>query len=92
MSARVRLVGWEVAPVIMLDDGETLTPIPVEPRTITAAGWAEFKDGGDDRALSRLREQVEHSQPDTDVKDAPEAANALVRDAEAAANDNPDNL
>lgn len=57
--SRMRLVGWEVRPVVMMDDGDTLTPIPIEPQTITAAGWAEFKDGGDERALTRLREQVE---------------------------------
>lgn len=74
MSARMRLVGWEVRPVVMLDDGDTLTPVPVEPQTITAAGWAEFKAGGDDRAMASLREQVEHldvaqpivKAPDTD--------------------------
>ena len=59
MSARLRLVGWEIRPVCMVDDGDTLTPLPVEPQTITAAGWDEFKAGGDDRAMQHLREQVE---------------------------------
>lgn len=61
MSA-VRMVGWEIRPVVMLDDGEHLTPLPVEPRTILAAQWDEFKNGGDERAVQHLRDQVAQQQ------------------------------
>ena len=68
MSApRMRLVGWKVTPVVMLDDGDTLSPLPVESQTILAAQWAEFKDGGDERALTLLREQVDASATEGDV-------------------------
>jgi hypothetical protein len=56
---RMRLVGWNVQPVVMADDGENLTPVQVGPQTIPAAGWDAFKDGGDARALESLRAQVE---------------------------------
>ena len=37
MSARIRLVGWQVQPVVMADDGENLTPVQVSGRMIPAA-------------------------------------------------------
>ena len=59
MSARMRLVGWEVRPVVMADDGENLTPVPINPQMIPAAAWQTFKDGGDDEALGSLRARIE---------------------------------
>lgn len=56
---RMRLIGWQVTPVLMADDGENLTPVPVDPQVIPAAQWAAFKDGGDQQALEGLRAQVE---------------------------------
>lgn len=58
---RMRLVGWAVQPVVMADDGENLEPVPVQPLTIPAAQWDEFKNGGDESALDTLRQQVEGS-------------------------------
>lgn len=58
MSARLRIVGWNVQPVVMLDDGENLTAVPVGPQMIPAAAWEEFKAGGDQHAIASLREQV----------------------------------
>lgn len=58
MPNRVRLVGWEVRPVVMADDGENLTPIPVAPQMIPAAAWDGFKAGGDAAALESIRQQV----------------------------------
>jgi hypothetical protein len=56
---RLRVVGWNVAPVLMLDDGEQLEPVPVQPATIRAgAAWQAFVDGGWKEHLDRLREQV----------------------------------
>lgn len=59
-NTRMRLVGWNVQPVLMADDGENLTAVPVAATMIPAAGWDEFKDGGDKQALEGLREQIEN--------------------------------
>lgn len=56
---RMRLVGWEVKPIVMADDGDYLTPVPVGAQTIPAAGWDAFKAGGDAAALEQLRAQIE---------------------------------
>jgi len=36
---RLRLVGMTLQPSIVADDGETLTPLSVNPMTIGAADW-----------------------------------------------------
>lgn len=59
----MRLLGWQVVPVIFADDGEDLEPVQVQPQMIPAAQWDTFKDGGDKIALESLREQVEGAQP-----------------------------
>lgn len=59
MSVRMRLVGWNVQPVVMADDGENLTPVQVGGQMIPAADWQAFKDGGDAQALAGVRAQVE---------------------------------
>jgi hypothetical protein len=64
-NTRMRLVGWNIQPVIMSDDGENLTPVPVQATMIPAAGWQEFKDGGDKSALEDLRAQIENGKVDT---------------------------
>ena len=55
----MRVVGWNVHPVVMADDGENLSPVQVSAQTIPAVAWEAFKDGGDVEALEALREQVE---------------------------------
>ena len=55
----MRVVGWQVVPVIMADDGENLEPVEVRGQQILAAQWQAFKDGGDEAALDGLRAQVE---------------------------------
>lgn len=59
MSNRIRLVGWNVQPVIMSDDGENLTPLSINMQHIPANLWQQFKDGGDQKALDDIRAQVE---------------------------------
>jgi hypothetical protein len=59
MTARMRLVGWNVQPVVMADDGENLTPVQMNPLNIPAAQWQAFKDGGDVAALEPIRAQIE---------------------------------
>lgn len=39
VTTRMRLVGWEVRPVVMADDGDNLTPVPVNPQMIPASQW-----------------------------------------------------
>jgi hypothetical protein len=61
---RMRVVGWEVRPVVMADDGDNLTQVPIRsPAFITAADWEQFKDGGDLAALDAIRGQVEAGLP-----------------------------
>lgn len=62
----MRLVGWQVQPVVMADDGENLTPLDIGPQLIPAAHWAAFKDGGDTDALDKIRAQIEKPEPATD--------------------------
>lgn len=56
---RMRLVGWQVQPVVMADDGDNLTPVPIAPQIIPATQWEAFKGGGDATALEGIRQQVE---------------------------------
>lgn len=56
---RMRLIGWEVRPIVMADDGDNLAAVPVNPQTIAPAGWQKFKEGGDDESLAQLRIQIE---------------------------------
>lgn len=58
---RMRLVGWQVVPIVMSDDGENLTPVQVGPQMIPAAQWEAFKNGGDAECLEPLRAQIEQS-------------------------------
>ncbi len=58
MSPRVRVVGWNVQPIVMLDDGDDLTPLNLNPQTIAAKDWPAFKAGGDEQALDSIRAQV----------------------------------
>lgn len=57
---RLRPVAYVVQPQYMIDDGEVLRPLPVQPVTILAADWASVLEivGG---AEGQLRQQVEGS-------------------------------
>jgi hypothetical protein len=55
----LRVVGWQVQPVLMADDGENLTQVQVAAVMVPAKDWAAFKDGGDEQALSQIRNQIE---------------------------------
>ncbi len=56
--SRLRLVGWNVQPIVMADDGQNLTPLRVDGTMVPASAWEDFKAGGDERALDGLREQL----------------------------------
>lgn len=57
--ARMRIVGWQVAPILMADDGENLLPVNVQPQIIAAAAWEAWKAGEDAKSLDALRAQIE---------------------------------
>jgi hypothetical protein len=56
---KMRLVGWTVQPVVMVDDGENLEPVDVKGEFVPARKWDEFKNGGDERGLEPLRARLE---------------------------------
>lgn len=56
LVTRMRLVGWQIQPVIMADDGENLKSIPVDPIFVPAKDFADFDP---DNALEPIRAQVE---------------------------------
>lgn len=62
MSTRMRVVGWNVQPVVMADDGENLTPVQVGPQMIPASQWEDFKAGGDKKSLEGVRGHIEQAQ------------------------------
>jgi hypothetical protein len=55
----MRVIGWNVQPVVMADDGENLEPVQVEARLVGRKDWQAFKDGGDEQALEGIRAQIE---------------------------------
>lgn len=42
--ARVRVLGYSVQPQLVLDDGDTLTPLPVQPFNVPAADWLRVQE------------------------------------------------
>lgn len=55
----VRVVAWEVRPIIMADDGTNLRPIEVTALSVPAAAWTEWKAGdGDITALDAIEAQL----------------------------------
>ena len=76
MPSKMRLVGWNVQPVVMADDGENLTPVNVGARMIPTAQWQAFKDGGDVTALEQVRVQIEEPQLPTKRVKAEKRTNA----------------
>jgi hypothetical protein len=56
---KMRLIGWSVQPVIMVDDGENLEPVDIKGEFVPARKWNEFKNGGDERGLASLRARLE---------------------------------
>ena len=55
----MRIVGWQVQPIVMADDGETLESRNVQGQFIPVKQWDDFKNGGDELALKDLRGQIE---------------------------------
>lgn len=63
MSVKVRVIGVVVQPVLVVDDGVDLTPIPVDSKQISAKEWPTYAASGfkaDIAALqARLNEEAE---------------------------------
>lgn len=57
---RVRVVGWNVEPVIMFDDGDNLTSVQVQPLKDLQNDWQVFVDGGWQQGLKPVHEQIEN--------------------------------
>lgn len=62
MTQRLRLVRIHIRPEVVIDDGETLTPLDVEPITLSPSEWAKFREDGWEAALQALAAEV--IQPD----------------------------
>lgn len=58
---RLRVLGWEVKPLVMVDDGDELQGLNVQAATISVKEWQAFKDGKDDDALEEIRKQIEEA-------------------------------
>lgn len=56
--SRLRVIGWRVQPIVMVDDGEHLTPVPVQALEIAAKDWDEFKASGDVEAIDSIATQL----------------------------------
>ncbi|HSX47339.1 MAG TPA: hypothetical protein VLF63_01050 [Patescibacteria group bacterium] len=70
-TPRIRLVGWNVQPILMVDDGENLTSLQVNPQMIPVGLWQQFKDGGDEKAIEDIRFQIsDQSKPETHPTDS----------------------
>ena len=54
---RVRVVSYLVQPHLVLDDGDTLTPLAVQPITVTAADWPQVQEMCA-RAIEALQAQL----------------------------------
>jgi len=58
--ARVRIVAAQVTLSVVLDDGETLTPIQVDPITLSGAQWAALDPAA---IVADLQAQVDAQPP-----------------------------
>ena len=55
---RLRLVKVIVQPVFVVDDGDTLTELPADPSTVSAAAWPAFAAEGFDQAIANTEAQL----------------------------------
>lgn len=56
---RLRLLKVIVQPTFVLDDGETLTELTVQPTTVSPSQWPTFATTEFAAAMEQLRQQVE---------------------------------
>lgn len=66
---RLRVVGFVVQPQFVVDDGDTLTPLPVGPVNVSAADWPNVLAVVAE-ATEALRQQVEEPPPQEIAPDA----------------------
>lgn len=72
MSKRLRIVQYLVQPVALVDDGDTLDPLPIEPIPVPAGRWAEFVETGLAEALADLQARIDQT-PEPVIEPADEA-------------------
>jgi hypothetical protein len=57
-TPRVRVLGWRVSVNLLLDDGDTLTPLPPRTNDFTEEQWEEFIAGAWREQLNQVKAQV----------------------------------
>lgn len=53
---KLRIVGYQIQPILMRDDGDSLETVPVDPIFLRAKDFADFDP---DNALAPIRAQIE---------------------------------
>lgn len=56
---KARIIGVQVIPQIVIDDGDNLTPQPVQPMTVLWRDWPQFAAHGLQDALAQLQAQLD---------------------------------
>lgn len=67
MMRKLRLVKVVVQPVFVIDDGETLTELPVEPVLVSGAEWATYIETRWPQAVHALEQKI--NAPSSDNRD-----------------------
>lgn len=62
MTARVRLVQVALTPQFVIDDGDTLTPLPPQQWTVPAGEWPDIH-AKVTAAVADLESRLEHTAP-----------------------------
>lgn len=58
MPERLRLVRIHIRPEVVVDNGDTLTPLDVQPMTLTPSEWTQFRADGWESSLEALAAEV----------------------------------
>lgn len=62
--ARVRVIAVHVTVQAVADDGDHLTPLDVQSLVIPFAQWEAFSQGGVERAVAALQQQLDSATDD----------------------------
>lgn len=58
MTTKLRVIKMVLQPVVVLDDGETLTEIEVQPIVVPWKAWDAYVNGGLAEAMAQLEAQL----------------------------------
>lgn len=78
MPKRLRCLAYIVQPQFVIDDGENLTPLPVDPINVLPADWPNVVEGVE-QATAVLRAQVEEADAPTPPNRAARRANGKAK-------------